>query len=160
MPLAIALTLSLLLHGLAFWVAGSAGTAPAAAQPRIEVRLEAPESDLLERLATIPEPAAAPSPAEPQSSTPTRGSKQLRTKAQAALTEHLFYPEEAIRRGWEGNVILLLTLDAGGRVSAVEISRGSGHPILDEAARAAATHLNKLGARSTRILLPVEFRLD
>ena len=37
-------------------------------------------------------------------------------RAQAALSEHLFYPPEAIARGLEGDVILLLTLSDSGQI--------------------------------------------
>ena len=148
------------MHGLLFWFASFTPALPMTPRPRIDVRLEAPEVVSAERLATVVEPEPSARPSRPTNTMPSHSSKQLRAKAQAALTKHLFYPEEAIRQGWQGDVILLLTIDDAGRVTAVEVSRGSGHAILDQAAHKAAQQLGRLGSRSTHILLPVEFRLD
>lgn len=45
------------------------------------------------------------------------------------------YPSLAQRRGWEGEVILRVLVDASGRASEVEILRSSGHGLLDRSAR-------------------------
>ena len=45
------------------------------------------------------------------------------------------YPSIAIRRGLEGEVLLLVEVDAAGIPRSVEIARSSGHSVLDRAAR-------------------------
>lgn len=45
------------------------------------------------------------------------------------------YPSLAQRRGWEGDVLLRVHVDAGGRAREVEIVRSSGHALLDRSAR-------------------------
>jgi protein TonB len=58
------------------------------------------------------------------------------------------YPAAAIRQGWEGRVLLRLTVGENGRVLAAELVRSSGHAVLDEAAiRAALRDWRLLPAR-------------
>jgi protein TonB len=89
---------------------------------------------------------------------PLRG-KALAT-AMASLSQEMFYPREAIERGLEGRVVLLLDLDPAGRVQAVTVASSSGHALLDNAALQAAGRLTALGGNARQVLLPVDFRLD
>jgi protein TonB len=50
------------------------------------------------------------------------------------LAARKIYPEEARRRGEEGNVALRFTVDRSGRVLEAAIAKGSGSARLDEAA--------------------------
>jgi protein TonB len=71
-----------------------------------------------------------------------------------------FYPQEAIARGLEGEVLVLIIIDESGRVTAARIEEGSGHHILDDAALRAVRSLRSLPADAPREgLLPVRFRL-
>lgn len=80
--------------------------------------------------------------------------------ARRKLSEMLFYPPEAVARGLEGEVRLLLTLDGDGTVRDAQIAAGSGHPILDEAAVKAAYAMGRLPEAGAReVLLPVVFKL-
>lgn len=45
------------------------------------------------------------------------------------------YPQRARQRGWQGRVVLRVTVDAHGRPTAVDIRETSGHTVLDTAAR-------------------------
>ncbi|HQR05091.1 MAG: energy transducer TonB [Proteobacteria bacterium] len=163
-----ALILSLLLHGVlvlpALWHDTSR---PPPAPPRIEVHLrEAPVSDpllknTLETDPTPPEPPAirrsfspdsAPKPATPRH--PTLAA------AQRKLAEHLYYPAEAIARGWEGETRLLLTLAQDGTVQDADVAASSGHVILDQAAQRAAYAMGRIDAGGQReMILPVMFQL-
>ncbi|MCX8018187.1 MAG: energy transducer TonB, partial [Rhodocyclaceae bacterium] len=80
--------------------------------------------------------------------------------ALAALTKEEFYPRAAIEQGWEGRVVLLLSLDDGGRVRGIEVAGSSGYPLLDDAALRAATRIGALPLGPGQALLPVEFRLE
>lgn len=102
----------------------------------------------------VPPPPTFPAP-KPK---PLRG-KALAT-ATAALSQELFYPREAIERGLEGRVILLLHLDPAGRVQAAEVASSSGHALLDAAAVQAAGRIKAIGGNARQVLLPVDFRLD
>lgn len=80
--------------------------------------------------------------------------------AQRKLSEVLFYPPEAVARGLEGEVRLLLTLDGDGTIRDAQVAAGSGHRILDEAALKAAFAMGRLPDAGTReVILPVVFRL-
>lgn len=70
-----------------------------------------------------------------------------------------FYPYEAVLRGLEGEVLVAVTLDAGGNVAAARVERSSGHVILDEAAVRAARTLQSLPTGRGEVVLPVRFRL-
>lgn len=78
------------------------------------------------------------------------------------LAETLLYPEEAVRRGLQGETVLLLEVGANGRIVAASVASSSGHPILDEAALRAVRLLGALGPASAgkAVLLPVRFQLE
>jgi len=78
------------------------------------------------------------------------------------LSDTLLYPPEALRRGLEGEVVLLIDLDDGGRILGASVASSSGHAILDDAAMRAALRLGSLGPGSAgkAILLPVRFRIQ
>ena len=118
-----------------------------------------------------PEPSAEPPPKAARPA-PPKPAKQ--TTAPAAKTwtqavrEHLkkldaadqFYPAEAIARGLEGEVLVLLVIDESGKVGAARVEQGSGHPLLDAAALRAVRSLQSLPADAPRqVVLPVRFRL-
>jgi len=66
-----------------------------------------------------------------------------------------------VDNGWEGEVRLLLMLDATGTILHVEIAAGSGHTLLDRAAVRAVQsmrHLPNAGVRE--MILPVTFQLQ
>lgn len=71
------------------------------------------------------------------------------------------YPREALEREWQGTTVLQLRLDSEGRVKEVAVEKSSGHPVLDEAAKAAAAAWTIPDSRLARSLrVPVEFRLE
>lgn len=101
-----------------------------------------------------------PPPPSPKLGKP-RPSHQAEAAAQRKLAEHLYYPEEAVARGLEGEVRLLLTLDAAGRIEDAQLAASSGHAILDQAALRAAWAMGRLDGESRReLILPVVFRLQ
>ena len=118
-------------------------------------RVEEPESP--EPVAPPPVPPAptfAPKPPQPR---PLKG--RALTTAMAALVKEDFYPREAIERGIEGEVIVLLTLTASGGVADATVASSSGHAILDAAALAAVRRIAGLPSAQRQVLLPVQFRL-
>ncbi len=81
-------------------------------------------------------------------------------KANAQIARELLYPVEAVERGLEGEVLVLLFLDAGGNAIAARVEASSGHALLDAAAVRAARTLRALPADAPReALVPVRFRL-
>ena len=80
--------------------------------------------------------------------------------AQRKLSEVLFYPPEAVARGLEGEVRLLLTLDKDGAIRDAQVAASSGHKLLDDAALRAAFAMGSLPrAEAREVILPVVFRL-
>ena len=112
-------------------------------------------------------PAASPAKPPPEKRKPPEKPAAAKTWTQA-VSQHLkklndagqFYPPEAIARGLEGEVLVLIIIDESGRVTAARVEQGSGHRILDDAALHAVRSLRSLPADAPReALLPVRFRL-
>ena len=110
-----------------------------------------------------PEPQQPPPPA-PQTTPPKPPKMVAKREVQAAqrkLSQHVYYPPEAVDRGLEGEVRLIVKLSADGEVDTVSIAASSGHPLLDNAAIKAAYAMGRLtGASSRELILPVIFRLQ
>lgn len=171
-PLLGALVASLLLHLLPFvefW-ADTAIIKPAEPQP-LQARL-IPQSPLPTATPEflLPEPVRSPSTPVASKQTlpsaktvaPTRKTwtQAISEQFSAQQREGLFYPEEAIRRGLEGETLVLLMLDESGQVVAARIEESSGHPLLDEAALRAVRRLRSLPDDApTESILPVRFRI-
>ncbi len=136
---------------------------PAPSQPPLAVVLLPPEA--AREIATQPErmqPSENAIPPAPtfQQAVPKPLTGRALNAAMAALTREEFYPRAAIARGLEGRVVLLLTLDAAGTVTSMEVASSSGHPLLDGAAVKAAMRIGSLPGGQRQALLPVEFRLE
>lgn len=75
------------------------------------------------------------------------------------------YPALAIQRGWQGTVLLRLSITKTGSITKVEVARSSGYPILDAAAVNAVRRWHAKPARhdgepvATVEVLPVQFKL-
>ena len=104
--------------------------------------------------------ATKPSPPQPQPVSRSTARREMQA-AQRKLSEHLFYPSEAVAQGIEGEVRLILKLSVDSAVVDVSIAASSGYAILDNAAIKAAYRMGSLtGASSREIILPVIFRLQ
>lgn len=170
----LAMLASLALHAALLapfnWLGRSA--APRPLPPPLAATLVMPEvtEATATSLATRPEPepepplprdAALPTPTFSRPLPPPRELKgRALESALAKMTQEEFYPRDAIARGLEGRVVLLLTLDQAGRVVALEMASSSGHALLDDAARHAAGRIASLPGGRRQVLLPVEFRLE
>ena len=107
-----------------------------------------------------PRAVRPPPAAQPKLVPPPVARKDMQA-AQRKLSEHLFYPPEAVAQGIEGEVRLILKLSADGAVDDVSIAASSGHASLDNAAIKAAYAMGRLtGATSRELILPVIFRLE
>lgn len=81
--------------------------------------------------------------------------------AQRKLSQHVFYPPEAVARGLEGEVRLIVKLAADGQIDDVLLAASSGHALLDNAAIRAAYAMGTLAGTSGReLIVPVYFRLQ
>lgn len=171
--LLLALAASLLLHILPIVAPLIPATPPPPNAPPLAATLRPPPP------APLPPPPPLMLPDQPKPSTttpkPPRPRPEQREKPPIAaktwtqaIRQHLkklddsgrFYPEEAIARGLEGEVLVLIIIDESGQVTAARVEQGSGHRILDDAALRAVRSLRSLPADAPReALLPVRFRL-
>lgn len=169
--LTLALALSLALHGSlllpdAFQRLSAAPPRPALqAFLRLPPRPEAPPDDPVLKNTLDSEkvtPTVQPQPTEKSAKTTHPATaKQAVKVAQKKLSQHLYYPPEAVKRGIEGEVRLLITLTADGRIADINVAATSGHPILDNAALKAAYAMGSLsGTEARELILPVIFRLQ
>lgn len=171
--LTIALTLSLALHGgvllPGFLQPLTATPKPSALQATLRRPALPPEpppladpllKNTLDREET-PTPRTTPRPSAQPPAAAKVSEKRRVQAAQRKLSEHLFYPSEAVARGLQGEVRLILKLSATGTIDDVAIAASSGHPILDNAAIRAAYAMGRLAGEGTReLILPVIFRLQ
>lgn len=154
-----ALAASLLLHAAVLATAnGRFDRAPAAVTPAmLSATLVPPDEDsdvLLKN--TLSDGAVSQTPLP----TPGKAVQAPQEKVRRKLSEHLYYPPEAVARGIEGEVRLLLSLDAGSNVIDAQVASGSGHDLLDQAALRAAHAMGRLpGDGAREVILPVVFRL-
>lgn len=170
--LPIALICSLLLH-VGVLVLPSWWSRPeVVSRPPLQARLATPanlevvqrpaDSLLKDTLAKDEEDRSKPLPAKanPGARGAGKAPKSGPEAARRKLARHVFYPEEAIRRGWEGDVRVLVVLDETGRVLSADVAASSGHAVLDEAARSAALAMGSLPDAGVRqFILTVPFRL-
>jgi periplasmic protein TonB len=79
----------------------------------------------------------------------------------AGLARKFVYPPEALRRHWEGRVVLAFTLHADGSLEGLSLRKSSGHALLDEAALQAARDAVPFEAPGVDVLVvvPVVYRL-
>ena len=125
-----------------------------AAEPLLKNTLDSEESPKPAKPLTVPQASEKPA------TKPTNVKREVQA-AQKKISKNVFYPPEAIARGIEGEVRLIITLGEDGSISDVNIAASSGHPILDNAAIRAAYATGKLGGTNSReLILPVIFRLQ
>ena len=172
--LLLALAASLLLHLLPLVAHLHQASRPPPNAPPINATLRPPPPAPLPpspplTLPEQPKPSASP----PKPPPPLRPEQREKSPVAAktwtqAIRQHLkklddsgqFYPEEAIARGLEGEVLVLIIIDENGAVTAARVEQGSGHRMLDDAALRAVRSLRSLPADAPReALLPVRFRL-
>lgn len=154
---------SLALHGLPA-LSGllvSPAEQPSTAAPlRAELRPPPPAEDVPLSLPEPPAPAKKPPPPKQPEPRSTTWTQTVRDHLQRQQERGEFYPPEAIARGLQGEVLVLIVLDESGKVVGARVEQGSGHAILDTAALQAVRSLKSLPADAPRqVVLPVVFRL-
>ncbi|MEF8722719.1 energy transducer TonB [Candidatus Accumulibacter phosphatis] len=172
--LILALALSLALHA-SLLLPEAFKRSPAPPPPILQAMLRLPvkppqvsaEPLLKNTLASTESPPVVKPPPPPKVPTPRRppttkaSTRHEVEAAQRKLSEHLYYPEEAVARGIEGEVRLILTVSDNGSITDVHVGVSSGHAILDKAAERAAWAMGKVNwAYSRELILPVIFRLE
>ena len=90
---------------------------------------------------------AAPAPAVEAGA--LEGYRQAVTRAAVRFKR---YPRVAIDNDWEGEVVVLVAIDADGRLAALRVKRSSGHEVLDQQA------LQMFDNASRSVPVPAELR--
>lgn len=95
----------------------------------------------------------------------TGGAAQTQTSVGVLRRIHPLYPLIAKKSGWEGTVLVRVTVETNGRASQVDVSRSSGHKVLDAAAVKAIKRWTFRPARDGNIpirsvvVIPLKFSL-
>jgi len=93
-------------------------------------------------------PAPTPAPAAPAAPVAAPMKETAAVSGLASLgNPPPEYPSLALRRNWEGTVVLRIQVLANGRAGTVEVTRSSGKPQLDEAAVAAVRNWKFIPAK-------------
>jgi protein TonB len=110
--------------------------------------------------------AATPSSGNTHASSASPPAHENFSRAAYAFHPKPDYPERAKREGWEGTVLLEVSIDSQGRPERVAINRSSGFPLLDHAAQEAVKSWRfrpaLIGERriTSTARVPIVFRLD
>ncbi len=138
--------------------------APAAVVPPVAAASSASvPAQEVRSAAVAPATVAAPAPA-PAAATQARGPVTV-NGVEYLSAPKVDYPISARRAGLEGKVMLRLLIDEKGLPQRADIQQSSGHPRLDEAARAAALralfkpHLEDGHPMPVYALVPISFSL-
>jgi protein TonB len=75
------------------------------------------------------------------------------------IQSRIVYPEEAVRRGQEGEVLLRIRIGTGGVPREIRIARSSGARLLDEAARRGVVRAAPLPKGPGWVEVPIRFQL-
>lgn len=87
-----------------------------------------------------------------------RGGAEIR-RLRARIESRIVYPEEAIRRGQEGEVLLRIRVGEGGVPQEIRVARSSGARTLDEAARNGVARAAPLPSLPGWFEVPIRFSL-
>lgn len=113
-------------------------------------------------LAAAPQSAGSAGPGVGQArpaGSGTRGTGPGYSLLRAAIQSRIVYPEDAIRRGQEGEVLLRIRIGEDGRPGDIRVARSSGSRSLDEAARRGVVSAAPLPSEPGWVEVPVFFRL-
>jgi protein TonB len=112
---------------------------------------------------TPPPPVAAPTPPEPPAPAPVTPASASAGYLHNPAPE---YPALAMRRNWEGTVLLRVHVLASGKPGEVQLQKTSGHDQLDDAALAAVKRWSFAPAKRGNdpidgwVSVPIDFKLQ
>jgi len=124
--------------------------------------LPSPPVENAPREEEAPAESRAPAAEEPVGADETASDTQLSAEIAAyqlilstlrgRIVETIRYPAIARAKGWEGTVVIAVSLDARGRLEQAVVRRSSGHEVLD---RAAVTLLKKITPVANPLASPI-----
>jgi protein TonB len=129
--------------------------------PEVDVAIEPNTAAISATAVESPPPAPPPSAPSNSGTAPIPEMSQVAYLVQPAP----HYPPESRRVHEQGLVMLRVLIDASGHAKTIEIYKSSGHPRLDEAARAAVAravfkpYMDGGTAQAAAAFVPVEFTL-
>jgi protein TonB len=107
-----------------------------------------------------PPPVEKPKPDEKPASSAKTWDQAIAQQLKKLNDRQQYYPQEAIARGLQGEVLVLVIIDENGNITAARVEESSGHKILDEAALRNVRSIRSLPADAPReAVLPLRFRL-
>lgn len=83
----------------------------------------------------------------------------IAASVQLELARHFHYPPLAVRRGWQGQVLLAFRVGVDGAIEAVHVAQSSGHALLDRAALGALGKVHKVALQRGPLRAPLELQL-
>lgn len=113
----------------------------------------------------LPNPSPPREP-NPLAKIPSLSEEVLMVHPKYAENPRPFYPHEARRKGYEGEVILRVEVLTDGRVGGIEVKRSSGYEILDRSALQAVKQWRFIPAKkgekaiSQWVNIPIKFQLQ
>ncbi len=128
-----------------------------------------PETAATHAIPNPPADAPLSSPPQPAVAAARPGSDDsaaITARIRLELARHFQYPSQAVRRGWQGIVLLGFRIGVDGDIEAIHIAQSSGHALLDRAALGALSKLHRVALDSGRLRaaldlqLPVVYRLE
>jgi protein TonB len=122
-------------------------TAPAARQTLVRANENAPNPAAALATAADSNSSAATDSEEMEPASGSRPSKDSKDSASQRnfllgqvhdqLSRHLYYPQRARRRGWQGEVLIAFRVNREGQLGNIRLARSSGYALLDNSAMAA-----------------------
>lgn len=100
------------------------------------------------------------------SSSSSSSAASLAAHIKLELARHFNYPPQAVRRGWQGIVLLGFRIGIDGDIEAIHVAQSSGHALLDHAALGALSKIHKVSLDNGQLRaaldlqLPVVYRLE
>jgi TonB family protein len=85
---------------------------------------------------------------------------------QQQLAQYFSYPYIAVKRGWQGTVLLQFRIEANGDIKKIHIQKSSGYSILDRSAIKSLSRVGRIPIADwldntvTNLELPVEFKFN
>ncbi len=111
-------------------------------------------------------PATPSAPATGDKTARDSAMAQIRARLNTDLARYFDYPYAARLRGWEGSVMLVFSIETGGRLENIRIARSSGFAVLDDSALNSLRRVGRLTDAATwlrggklAMQIPIVYRL-